>query len=154
MAERSGTVTGLAIKPAHYAPMKEVHEVAVTTEGIEGSAFATSVRRVTVLFQAPWDEANAELGVSLPWHVRRANVLVTGLRPEQVMKKRIRLGEVELHIHGETKPCGRMDDASPGLQKALKPDLRGGVYGSVVREGSIRVGDTVTILEESKGESE
>lgn len=154
MAEIAAKITGLAIKPAHYAPMQEVPEVSVTAEGIEGSAWATSVRRVTLLFQEQWDEVQRELGATIPWPTRRANVLVAGLNPQQIMKMRVRLGEVELDIHGETKPCERMDQAHDGLKNALKPDMRGGVYGSVVRPGRIRVGDTVTVLGESKGASE
>lgn len=154
MADVSAKIAALAIKPAHYAPMQEVPEVSVTAEGIEGSAWATSVRRVTLLFEEQWDEVQRELGATIPWPTRRANVLISGLRPQQVMKKRIRLGEVELDIHGETKPCERMDQAHGGLQGALKPDMRGGVYGSVARAGRIRVGDTVVILEQSKGTSE
>ncbi len=150
MPEPVGKVTGLAIKPAHYAPLQEVPDVSVTSEGIEGSAWASTVRRVTLLFQEQWDEVQRELDATIPWPTRRANVLIAGLRPQQLMKQRVRLGEVELDIHGETKPCERMDQAHEGLKNALKLDLRGGVYGSVVRPGRIRVGDTVTLLGESK----
>lgn len=154
MGEISGSVTGLALKPAHYAPLNEVDEMAITLDGIEGNAFATSVRRVTLLFREQWEEVQRELGAPLPWPLRRANVLVSGLRPQQLLKRRVRLGEVELRIHGETKPCGRMDDAHPGLKRALKSDCRGGVYASVLRGGRVRKGDTVTVLEESNPGSE
>lgn len=150
----SGKISALAIKPAHYAPMQEVTEVSVTAEGIEGSAWASSVRRITLLFQEQWDEVQRELDAAIPWPTRRANVLVSGLGPQQLLKRRVRLGEVELDIHGETKPCERMDQAHQGLKDALKPDLRGGVYGSVVRPGHIRVGDTVQVVGESKGRTE
>lgn len=154
MTDISGKISALAIKPAHYAPMQEVGEFFVTPEGIEGSAWASSVRRITLLFQEQWDEVQRDLGATIPWPTRRANVLVSGLRPQQLLKKRVLLGDVELDIHGETKPCERMDQAHDGLKNALKPDLRGGVYGSVVRPGRIRVGDTVCVLGESKGGTE
>jgi MOSC domain-containing protein YiiM len=150
----AGKVSGLAVKPAHYAPLCEVPEVAVTPEGIEGSAWASSVRRITLLFQEQWDEVQRELDAAIPWPTRRANVLVSGLRPQQLMKKRVRLCEVELDILGETKPCERMDQAHDGLKNALKPDMRGGVYGSVVRPGRIRVGDTIAVVGESKRKTE
>lgn len=150
MPELAGKVTGLAVKPAHYAPLQEVPEVSVTPEGIEGNAWASTARRITLLFQEQWDEVQRELDATIPWPTRRANVLVAGLHPRQLLKQRVRLGDVELDIHGETKPCERMDQAHDGLKNALKPDLRGGVYGSVVRPGQIRVGDTITVLGESK----
>lgn len=154
MDAMNGKIVAIAIKPDHHAPMREVDEAAVAEEGIEGSAWASSVRRVTLLFAEQWDEVQRELGVELPWHIRRANVLVSGLHPRDVMKRRVRLGGVELEIHGETKPCERMDEAHMGLQAALKRDLRGGVYGSVVRAGQIRMGDTVCVLDESHTRSE
>jgi MOSC domain-containing protein YiiM len=154
LGEISGKITGLAIKPEHYAPLCEVPEIEVTPEGIAGSAWASTVRRVTLLFQEQWNEVQRELDATIPWPTRRANVLVSGLRPEQLLKKRVRLGEVELDIHGETKPCERMDQAHEGLKNALKPEMRGGVYGSVVRAGRVRVGDTIAVVGESKGKTE
>lgn len=147
MTVQRGTVTGIAIKPDHRRPMVEVAQANVTVEGIEGSAWATSIRRVTLLFAEQWDEIQRELGVDLPWHTRRANVLISGLHPGNLVKQRVRIGSLELQIQGETRPCERMDEACPGLKEVLKPDLRGGVYGSVVQPGQIRVGDTVTVLE-------
>ncbi len=154
MGQNQGRIASIAIKPDHYAPMREVDAAEVGEEGIAGSAWATSVRRVTLLFAEQWDEVQRELGATIPWHTRRANVLVSGLHPRELVKKRVRLGSVELRVHGETKPCGRMDEAHPGLKAALKPDLRGGVYGSVVRAGRIAVGDTVSVLDESQDGSE
>jgi len=36
-----------------------------------------------------------------------------------------------------------MDEAAPGLQAALRPDWRGGVFAQVMVGGVIRVGDSV-----------
>lgn len=149
MSGATGKIAAIAVKPDHYAPMQEVESADVGEGGIAGSAWATSVRRVTLLFAEQWDEVQRELGAEIPWHLRRANVLVSGLHPKDVLKKRVRLGGVELRIHGETKPCERMDAAHLGLKAALKPDLRGGVYGSVLFAGRITVGDTVSVLDES-----
>ena len=149
MSDETAKIAAIAIKPEHYASMREVPEAQVGADGIEGSAWTTSVRRVTLLFAEQWADVQRELGAQIPWHARRANVLVSGLHPRDVLKRRIRLGEVELVVHGETRPCERMDQAYMGLKAALKRDLRGGVYGSVARPGRIAVGDTVEVLEES-----
>jgi MOSC domain-containing protein YiiM len=39
-----------------------------------------------------------------------------------------------------------MDDAAPGLQQALSPDRRGGVYGKIVQGGVIKLGDEVKVM--------
>jgi MOSC domain-containing protein YiiM len=51
-------------------------------------------------------------------------------------------------ITRETDPCERMDALAPGLRAALTPDWRGGACSRVVVGGTIRVGDTIIVLEE------
>jgi MOSC domain-containing protein YiiM len=36
-----------------------------------------------------------------------------------------------------------MDEALPGLREALRPNWRAGVYGEVLNDGEIAVGDPV-----------
>src|SRR5690606_26694303 len=56
----------------------------------------------------------------------------------------LRIGECVIDIRGETRPCERMDEALPGLRDAMKPDWNGGVFGTIVVGGVIRVGDPVS----------
>jgi MOSC domain-containing protein YiiM len=37
-----------------------------------------------------------------------------------------------------------MDEAAPGLQAALQPDWRGGVFAQVLEGGIVCIGDSVT----------
>ena len=104
-------------------------------------------RGITLLAREQWQETVRELGVDLPWHTRRANVLTEGLRLQDLVGLTIRIGSVELHIHGETKPCALMDAYCDGLQAALAPDMRGGVHGQVIYAGSFAVGDPIAVLD-------
>ena len=104
-------------------------------------------RQVTVLSREAWEEAVEELGrkpESLPWTVRRANLLVEGLELEGTSGRRLLIGdEVELEITGETDPCQRMEEQQSGLRQALEPRWRGGVTARVIRGGIVLLGDTV-----------
>ncbi|MCC7291310.1 MAG: MOSC domain-containing protein [Phycisphaerales bacterium] len=143
-----GKVIGLAIKTGVGAPMREVSQV----EAIEGAGLAGDVppkphRGVTLLASGHWSQVCRELSAELPWHIRRANVLIDCHELGGLIGRTIRLGEVELEILGETKPCGMMDDQHAGLRAALVPDCRAGVHGRILRAGTIRVGDNVMALD-------
>ena len=57
--------------------------------------------------------------------------------------KTVRVGEIEIRIYGETRPCRRMEESHPGLQAALDPEWRAGAFGEVLSDGEIRIGDEV-----------
>ena len=131
--------------------MLESRGLDVTPErGIEGDCRGRpGKRQVTVLSLESWQVACAEVNADLHWTTRRANLLVEGLTfgPESVGKV-IHIGELQLLITRETDPCRRMDQAHPGLKRALLPEWRGGVCCRVVNGGRIAVGDHVEIIDE------
>ncbi len=126
-----------------------MQQAEIGDNGLEGNALQAKNRRVTLIAHEQWREVQQLLDMALPWHTRRANILVEGLPLGGLIGKAVRLGRAELRINGETEPCARMDQLCPGLRRALEPDCRGGVYGQVLKPGSVRVGDTVTVLDES-----
>ena len=82
----------------------------------------------------------------LPWHERRANLLVHGIRLPREAGKVIAIGEsLRIEVTCECDPCSRMDEILPGLKAALLPDWRGGVLGRVLTDGDIAIGDEVRI---------
>jgi MOSC domain-containing protein YiiM len=142
-----GTLSGIARHAAPYAAMESLSEIAISVEaGLEGDYRGHhEKRRVTVLTRAGWEEACDEVGRAVPWIARRANLLLDGLEPLDIVSGRIRIGDVVLEIGGETRPCERMDEACPGLEVALKPGLRAGSYCRVLSGGVVRIGDEVTV---------
>ena len=84
-----------------------------------------------------------ELGVEGDPSLRRANILVSGLRLAQTRGQVLAIGDTRLAIGGEVTPCERMDEAIPGLRSAMRPDWRGGVFAQVTAGGVINVGDQV-----------
>jgi len=137
--------------------MEELSLVAVTYEaGLEGDGRGASHRKkgrqVALIEAESWAAAMAELGLTgddfLPWSVRRANLLVVGLRLPREPGGVIAIGNsLRIETTMECDPCSRMDEIRPGLKQALQPDWRGGVLGIVVTGGEISVGDEVRIVE-------
>ncbi len=150
-----GRLIGIARREAVRAPMEEIAQGSITVErGLEGDHKGPKFprRRITVLQREAWEEALAELRqadggrVALPWTVRRANLLVEGVRLPRARGGILRIGPVRLEITNPTQPCQRMEEAFPGLLKTLHPDWRGGVTCLVLDGGIVRIGDAVEVL--------
>jgi len=103
-------VLAIALTPATSADMQEVESaVAEVDGGLVGSVRPTPERGVTFLAAAQWDAAMRELDRDLPWHTRRANVLVEADSLADLIGREVTVGAARLRITGETVPCGLMD---------------------------------------------
>jgi MOSC domain-containing protein YiiM len=127
--------------------MEEVADCEVVPgRGITTENRRRGKREITLISAQAWRDVCRELGAEIPWFSRRANLLIDGLDLGTCIGKSIQIGSVRIFVHGETKPCGIMDKQHDGLRAALVPGCRGGVYGQVCSEGTIKVGDEVHIL--------
>lgn len=150
----AGRLSGIATRAAPRAPM-EVHEHKSVTRdaGVTGDhrgALAARKgyfrRQVSLIEAESWQAALDELGAELPWQMRRANLLIEGVRLPRAAGARVFIGDAcELRITGECDPCFRMEEILPGLEAALTPDWRGGFVAEVVRDGDVRIGDGIRI---------
>ena len=128
--------------------MREISEAsAVVDGGLDGDVAVRPDRGITFLSSEQWAATMSELGTDLPWHTRRANVLVESASLGHLIGKTISVGSVHVQVKGETEPCGLMDQQYLGLREALVPEMRGGVLGRVVKGGSFKVGDLVTLVD-------
>lgn len=147
-----GTLAGIARHGRPKGPMETIDHVAVTIEGGIAGDFRGGMkgrahkRQVSLIERGDWDLAMAEVGHSIPWQERRANLLVDGLDLPQTKGVRLRIGEdVLLQVMVETDPCERMEKLAVGLRAALTPDWRGGVCTMVLAGGEIRIGDKIRV---------
>jgi len=129
-------------------PAREARLVA--GRGIVGNANQGGKRQVTIISREAWDNVSRELGADVDPATRRANLMVSGLELAKTRGRVLRVGACRLRIYGETKPCWQMEEARTGLQDALRPDWRGGVFAEVLDDGTIAVGDVVEWAEEGR----
>jgi MOSC domain-containing protein YiiM len=90
-----------------------------------------------------------EMGASISPSARRANLLLSGVRLADSRDRVLQVGPCRLRIRGETRPCERMDQALPGLRRAMQADWGGGAFAEVLDDGEIHVGDEVAWVGES-----
>jgi MOSC domain-containing protein YiiM len=115
----------------------------IAGRGLAGNADQGRRRQVTLIEQERWDSLMRSLQSSISPSARRANLMLSGIELAHTRDRILRVGNAHLRIAGETRPCERMDEALPGLRRALALDWGGGVFAEVLDDGEIAVGDQV-----------
>jgi MOSC domain-containing protein YiiM len=143
----NGEVLGIARRSMPREPMETPNEVIVTIEaGVDGDCHGSEPdRQVTVICADSWRDACRDLGITVPWTMRRANLLLGGIDLRETAGALISIGDVQLEVVEENPPCRVMDIQQTGLRKALKPDWRAGVTCRVLSRGKLRIGDSVRL---------
>ena len=134
------------IKRMKRGPMDPAdHARVVAGKGIVGNANQGGKRQVTILSDRHWKSVTSPLGDPPDARLRRANLLVSDVDFTNARGKILKIGAVRVRIHGETRPCERMEDAVPGLQEAMSVPWGGGACGEILDDGEIAVGDVVEL---------
>jgi MOSC domain-containing protein YiiM len=87
-------------------------------------------------------EVERLLGTTIPPGASRRQIVVSGIRLNDRIGQRLRIGEVGVFVEAPCDPCSRMEETiSAGARLALEG--RGGVRCFVLAGGELRVGDSI-----------
>ena len=146
--QRAGRVERIWLKRMKGGPMDPQERVTlVAGRGLLGNANQGGKRQVTILAKETWDRITSGLSDAPDAAARRANLLVSGVDLAHARGRVLRVGGHRIRIFGETRPCEQMEAAAAGLQAGLSEPCGGGVFGEVLDDGEIAVGDAVTLDE-------
>jgi MOSC domain-containing protein YiiM len=147
-----GKLEAIWTKSAHGGPMDPQERArSVDNVGLEGCAGGGgSWRQVTVIEKEVFDQLMVDLP-DLDPSMRRANLMVSGIRLKECRDKILQVGSMRLHMRAETLPCDLMEQQCPGLQAALVSDWKAGAFGRVLNAAEIAVGDAVMWVDGGEG---
>jgi MOSC domain-containing protein YiiM len=138
----SGTVVQIAIAAEESALPGAVPEVEVRAEGVVGDRYGDA-GDLTLIEAEALEGFTADTGIELTHEESRRQVLTRGVRLNDLVGKRFRVGEVELVGQEWCEPCAHLQALTrPGVLRGLVH--RAGLRADIVRPGRIAVGDEVS----------
>lgn len=142
-------------------PMQSLDTVnAIKGLGLEGDRYATGkgafsnskreVERHMSLIESEAIEAvRQESGIEVTFADTRRNLLTTGVRLNDLVGKRFKIGDVLVEGVELCDPCARPGvlSATEGLRGRFKDlfDNRGGLRVKIIGEGEIKAGDVIDV---------
>ncbi|MET0511262.1 MAG: hypothetical protein ABW135_06235 [Thermoleophilaceae bacterium] len=140
----SGTVERIAVAAEESALPSAVGWVEVTAAGVVGDRYHDS-RDLTLIEAEALEGLSADDGVELSHEESRRQVLTRGIRLNELVEKRFRVGEVECVGQEWCEPCNHLQSLTkPGVLRGLVH--RGGLRADIVHPGRIAVGDSVVMV--------
>lgn len=154
----SGEVIAIHIASGAGEPMQAMdHATAITGAGLQGdryqggNGFYSAVptdpgaRELTLIAAESLAAVLAETGIELPPHEHRRNITTRGVDLPSLLGQQFRIGDVLCEGVRDCPPCNHLEDLTG--KAVLSPLVhRGGLRARIVNGGTIRVGDTITLL--------
>jgi MOSC domain-containing protein YiiM len=148
-----GHLVGIYTATEGGKPMDSVTEVrAIAGIGLEGDRYATQTgefsdregagRQVTLIAREAIAAANAQ--VPLGEAETRRNLVTEGVDLDALIGRQFTIGDAVLVGVRDCPPCSYLQELTrPGVLLALRG--AGGLRADVVREGTLHVGDTISV---------
>jgi len=146
---RAGRLEWIGVRPRYRAPVEALAEVkAIQDHGLIGDHSGLSAggkRQVTLIQQEHLAVIAGLCGrEAIDPALLRRNLAVSGINLLALRDREFRVGEVVLLGTGPCAPCSRMEEVlGRGGFNAMRG--HGGITARVIRGGTIRAGDSVSI---------
>jgi hypothetical protein len=155
-----GRVEGIFIGAEATAPLDSVPEVrAEQGRGLVGDRYWSGQgtfwkpladREVTLIEMEALDALAADAGIALEAREARRSIATRGVRLNDLIGRRFRVGDATLLGIRPCEPCGHLERLTG---KTLRPAMagHGGLRAAILVSGVIRVGDSIQAEPEAEG---
>ena len=135
----------------HNQEIIEVAEIdLVAGKGIVGDRhfkdFNDSFNQLSIIESENIDEYNFKKKLNIPHLNFRRNIVTKGIRLNDLVQKRIKIGTVKLEVIDLCRPCRHLSEKLE-RNDIVKEFLRkGGIRCQIINDGKISLGDQITII--------
>jgi MOSC domain-containing protein YiiM len=150
----TGEVVSIFVAPAMGEAMEErVEATAVAGAGLEGDRYRAGAgfyspvpgpRQLTLIEEESLSALLTDHGIELAPHECRRNLITRGLRLNDLIGRRLTIGDVACEAIRLCPPCNRLDELTG---KAVLGPLAhtGGLRVDILSDGVIRRGDVIRV---------
>ena len=142
----------LGITINNNQPINEVKSIDVlANQGVIGdrhfSKFNDPYNQLSLIEAENIDYYNIKFGLNIPYINFRRNIITKGIKLNDLVGKKLKIGKVELEGIDLCRPCKHLSEFL-GQNNIIKEFLRrGGLRCQILNSSSIEVGDKIEILD-------
>ena len=144
-------VLKLGITANSNQPIQEVNSIEVlANKGIIGDRhfqeFNDPYNQISLIESENIDDYNMRFGLNIPYIDFRRNVITKGIKLNDLVGKKLKVGSVELEVIDLCRPCRHLTEML-NQDNVLKEFLRkGGLRCQILSSSNIKIGDKIEVL--------
>ena len=142
----------LGIAAKNNQPIKEVNSIEVlANKGIVGDRhfhdFNDPYNQLSLIESENIDEYNIKFGLNIPYINFRRNIITKGIQLNDLIGKKLQIGNVELDGVELCRPCRHLTEML-NQKNILKEFMRkGGLRCKILSSSKISIGDKINLLD-------
>ena len=141
----------LGISTKNNQPISEVNSIdVIANQGVVGdrhfSEFNDPYNQISLIESENIDYYNIKYGLNIPYVDFRRNIITKGIQLNNLVGKKILIGEVKLEVIDLCRPCRHLSETL-GHENIIKEFLRrGGLRCQILTSSSIKINDKISVL--------
>ena len=141
---------GISIK--NNQPISEVNSIdVIANQGVVGdrhfSEFNDPYNQISLIESENIDYYNIKYGLNIPYIDFRRNIITKGIQLNNLVGKKILIGEVKLEVIDLCRPCRHLSETL-GHENIIKEFLRrGGLRCQILTSSSIKINNKISVLD-------
>ena len=144
-------VIKIGVTKNHNQEIIEVNEISlIADKGIVGDRhfrdYNDPFNQLSIIESENIDEYNLKYKLNIPYLNFRRNIITKGIKLNDLVEKRIKIGSIELEVIDLCRPCRHLSEKL-NRNDVIKEFLRkGGIRCQIINDGKINLGDKIKTI--------